>query len=335
MTEPTPAPRGTPNLNKALAAFQADMPTLERDRVVEVETKGDKANYSYNYATLANVTRVAMPLLGKHGLSFTAFPGTGSDGKFSLVYSLLHESGEERTGSFPLSAEGGIQVLGGRITYARRYCLISVTGLAADEDDDAAAAQAEDDANAGTVQRRRSPAADKPAQGRQPAPRSAPTERQTPARQGPPLPGEEDPAAQPAIEPPAPGTSTERMITQPMISKLIVSLAEVGLPAEQQGAFIRDLIQRQITSRKEITFAEGKNLIDAIEQGGTNHARIVSAYRELAAGKPTARGRGRSAPPAETRPVAEQTRDAVLGRPGGPDDEAPPWETEPDPLVNS
>ena len=129
MTTPTPA------LNAALAKVQARLPKLERDRTVEVQQKSG-GTYSYSYATLANLSEVILPLLAEHGLAFAAFPGSGSDGKFRLCYSLLHESGEERSGEFPLSGEGGIQQLGGRITYARRYCLAAVVGIAADEDDE-------------------------------------------------------------------------------------------------------------------------------------------------------------------------------------------------------
>lgn len=129
MSEPTPA------LAAALAKVQAKLPDLERDRTVTVETKRGEP-YSYSYATLANLSKVALPLLAEHGLSFVAMPGAGSDGKMAVRYSLMHESGESLTGEFPISGEGGIQVIGGRITYARRYCLAAVVGLAADEDDE-------------------------------------------------------------------------------------------------------------------------------------------------------------------------------------------------------
>lgn len=327
MTEPIPAPTGTPNLNKALAAFQAEMPTLERDREVEVETKGDKPNYGYSYATLANVTRVAMPLLGKHGLSFTAFPGTGADGKFSLTYSLLHESGEERSGMFPLSAEGGIQVLGGRITYARRYCLISVTGLAADEDDDAAAAQAVDDANAGTAQRRKPPAATKSAPpARRSAPESAPepgapaaTAQRAQRPAGPALPGEDG------------GVVRGRggLITEPMTRKLAITMKEVvGDNGDDRRQFVIDMVGREVASTKDLTFDEGRALIDAFEKAKATDnplLNVIDIYQRTTAEAAPARTSTQSAPAARPS-VREQTRNAVLGQPAGPDDEPPPWD---------
>lgn len=125
----------TPALAAALAKVQAELPKLERDRTVTVKQKNG-GEYTYSYATLANVSEAVLPLLAKHGLSFAAMPGAGADGKMAVRYHLMHESGEALTGEFPISGEGGIQMIGGRITYARRYCLAAVVGIAADEDDE-------------------------------------------------------------------------------------------------------------------------------------------------------------------------------------------------------
>src|SRR4051812_49460679 len=118
-------------LAAAMAKVQAELPKLERDRTVEVTPK-NSAPYSYSYATLANLSEAVLPLLAKHGLSFVAMPGSSSEGRMSLNYHLMHESGEFLSGEFPISAEGGIQQLGGRITYARRYVLAAIVGIAAD-----------------------------------------------------------------------------------------------------------------------------------------------------------------------------------------------------------
>jgi hypothetical protein len=122
-------------LNAALAALQTDLPVIAKDQTANAGT------YKYKYADLADVSQAIMPLLGKHGLAFTARP-TLHDGRFVLRYELRHESGEEIAGIYPLPERGSPQEIGGQITYARRYCLCAVTGVApADDDDDAAAAQ--------------------------------------------------------------------------------------------------------------------------------------------------------------------------------------------------
>lgn len=123
-------------LAAALAKVQAQLPHI---------AKGEKANvgqYSYEYADLTAVSKEIMPLLGKHGLAFIAKPTT-ADGKFVLAYSLLHESGEREDGTYPLPDKGTPQQLGGHITYARRYCLCAVTGVAPGGDDNDAAGATE------------------------------------------------------------------------------------------------------------------------------------------------------------------------------------------------
>lgn len=135
MSETTLAPvsGGTPKLNAALAKFQAQVPKVTKDE------RADIPGRAYNYAGLDAITDAALPLLGKNGLAFASWP-TLLDGKFVLVYELLHESGEQKSGIFPLAGSGKPQELGGLITYYRRYALCAVTGIApGGEDDDAQA----------------------------------------------------------------------------------------------------------------------------------------------------------------------------------------------------
>lgn len=133
-------------LAAALAAFQAELPKLTKDQSAKVQGEtqdGRKINYSYGYADLSQVTGEVSPVLGKHGLSFTSFPTVHESGAFILAYSLLHESGEERTGVWPLPDPNRIkaQQLGSAITYARRYAFMAVTNtFPGGEDDDGAQA---------------------------------------------------------------------------------------------------------------------------------------------------------------------------------------------------
>jgi hypothetical protein len=129
-------------LAAALAAVQAELPPIRKAETGEVSgtTKdGKHYSYKYSYADLAAVSAAVMPLLGKNGLAFTAWP-TAVDNRLLLRYYLLHESGERMDGEYPLPTGGTAQQLGSAITYARRYCLCAVTGVAPDDDDDAAAA---------------------------------------------------------------------------------------------------------------------------------------------------------------------------------------------------
>ena len=126
-------------LAAALAAFQAKLPALAKNKTAKVRgtTKDGKPyEYEYGYADLADVSATVMPLLGAVGLSFTARPMFNESGRFVLAYKLLHASGDFEAGEYPLPQQGTSQEMGSAITYARRYALSSVTGVAAEKDDD-------------------------------------------------------------------------------------------------------------------------------------------------------------------------------------------------------
>jgi hypothetical protein len=151
-TEDTPT-----TLTEAVAAVQSEIPALERKNVGNI--RSEKANYSYRYADLAEVTQAILPLLGRNGLAWICQPRY-DDGAYVLHYTLKHVSGESIEGTWPLPdpTRADPKQVGSYITYARRYCLCAVTGLApGDDDDDAAAAHRQAEHEQG--QRRRSPTA--------------------------------------------------------------------------------------------------------------------------------------------------------------------------------
>lgn len=122
-------------LAAALAAFQRDLPRIGKSNTANTGT------YSYKYADLSDVTDAVLPTLGKHGMSFSSKPTLDEQGRFVLAYVLRHESGESDSGAYPLPSTGSPQQIGSAITYARRYALLAVTGVApGGEDDDGASA---------------------------------------------------------------------------------------------------------------------------------------------------------------------------------------------------
>lgn len=182
----------TADLAAALAAAQAELPDVKKNRSADVKSKEGRFLYAYAYADLADVSAAVLPVLGRHGLAFTAFPGHQPDGKFGLRYYLLHSGGGSIGGFFEIDDKGGMQIVGGRITYARRYCLCAVTGVAADEDVDA-----RDDGAPRTAQRqsapaRRAPRNASPAPAAQSAASAAPPPAQGAGEALPPLPGEDE-----------------------------------------------------------------------------------------------------------------------------------------------
>lgn len=124
------------NLAAALVDFQAEIPTPKKD------SSADTGKYGYNYASLDALTPVILPALAARGLAFSAAPHLDEFGNFGLKAELLHESGETRGGFYPLgNPNAPAQAIGSAISYARRYALLSLTGVAPqDEDDDGAKA---------------------------------------------------------------------------------------------------------------------------------------------------------------------------------------------------
>jgi len=135
------------SLAEALAALQGQLPRVAKEHTAKVTSQRTGNTHTYAYADLTDVSAVLLPIMSKLGLSFTCGPTLSSvDGQFVLRYVLKHVSGPECIGGdYPLPdpARVGPQDLGKAITYARRYALCAVTGLAPGGDDDDAQGQAE------------------------------------------------------------------------------------------------------------------------------------------------------------------------------------------------
>lgn len=115
------------SLAEALAAFQANPPRVAKD------TQGNRGKY----ADLADLSPVVLSALAAQGLSWSTKPMLTEQGMFVLRYTLRHVSGGSDTGDYPLcDPTSAPQVIGSCITYARRYALTAVTGVAPGGDDD-------------------------------------------------------------------------------------------------------------------------------------------------------------------------------------------------------
>lgn len=146
MSETTVATH-TPNLNKALSLLQGEMPKVTKTKTgkIEGENKAGKYfSYEYSYADLGDVVADMGPLMAKHGLAFHCAPtiDPANRGQMILAWSLLHESGEERSGEWPLGpVNQKPQSLGSAITYGRRYSFTAATNIVLEDDDDGQRAQ--------------------------------------------------------------------------------------------------------------------------------------------------------------------------------------------------
>lgn len=89
------------------------------------------------YAPLPDILNMVRPLLNKHNLILSQEAG-GDDLGVYVITKLIHTSGEQLT-SVPLylhPRKNTPQEAGGAITYARRYQLTSLLGIAGEDDHD-------------------------------------------------------------------------------------------------------------------------------------------------------------------------------------------------------
>jgi hypothetical protein len=115
-------------LAPALVALQADLTPVAKSKV--------NPFYKSSYAPLSEVMETIQPLLAKHGLAVSQFMAH-LDEKSALRTVLLHTSGQYIEDVSPLLlTKQDAQSQGSAVTYARRYGIMSILGIVADEDDD-------------------------------------------------------------------------------------------------------------------------------------------------------------------------------------------------------
>lgn len=124
------------DLAAALAKAQAHM---------EGAKKGNtNPHFKSRYADLASVREAVTEALTSHGISYVQFPRLVSAGDGAWLVevetTLLHASGQwiGDTLAVPVT-KADAQGVGSAITYARRYALMAVTGIAPEDDDGNAA----------------------------------------------------------------------------------------------------------------------------------------------------------------------------------------------------
>lgn len=117
-------------LAKSLSLFQIKVGSIKKDSV--------NPFFKSKYASLTTIIEHISIPLSESGLSYTQFPDESG-----LTTLLMHaDSGEfiQATYQMPVAKQNDPQAVGSAITYARRYALGAILGLAIDEDDDANAA---------------------------------------------------------------------------------------------------------------------------------------------------------------------------------------------------
>lgn len=120
----------TAKLFASLIKAQLEFPVISKDST--------NPHFKNKYVSLDNAVDVLQPVLNKHGLAvIQTFEDLGN-GKAGIRTILAHESGETIEGTQPLSpVKDDPQGIASASTYARRYGLLGICGVApSDEDDD-------------------------------------------------------------------------------------------------------------------------------------------------------------------------------------------------------
>lgn len=128
------------NLVTALVTAQSQFQPVKKTESATIPTKSG-GKFNYTYADLAQVIEATRPALLANGLAVMQFPTT-EPGKVTVETTLAHTSGEYITESLTMPVVMDTpQSVGSAITYARRYAYMAALGLAAQDDDGAAASK--------------------------------------------------------------------------------------------------------------------------------------------------------------------------------------------------
>ena len=129
--------------HEAMAEFQRRCPAIKKTNKARIETS--RGSYSYSYAPLDQIMEAIRPLLGELGLSVSWWSRVEPQ-RVVVFCRIAHvlgysESSGEISMPIPDAQERGggspAQRVGSALTYARRYSLLQVTGLAPEDDDNA------------------------------------------------------------------------------------------------------------------------------------------------------------------------------------------------------
>ena len=115
------------NIINLLMAARADIQPIKKS--------GTNPHFKSKYATLEGVIEAVTEPLQKHGFLLMHRTVSNEHGK-SITTELVHESGESFVTAIPLVlGKNDMQGLGSAITYARRYGIMSLLNLPAEDDD--------------------------------------------------------------------------------------------------------------------------------------------------------------------------------------------------------
>jgi hypothetical protein len=125
-------------LAAAMAKAQSELvnPAKSLTAVIERGRNGHSP-ISYKYAPLSAGLDILRKTLGKHELAVLQTTHTDDRGMVLLTTTIAHSSGEWISALWPVCRVADIchpKLMGAALTYARRYCLFTMVGLAGEDD---------------------------------------------------------------------------------------------------------------------------------------------------------------------------------------------------------
>ena len=118
----------TVEMAKALSLFQSKAPKIEMDSNVEFN------KVKFNYATLGNILNTIRPIMKEAGLCVSQVIEHESNTIRTIL--ICEADGSYIESSVPIKLTGAAKEIGALITYLRRYSIVSILGIIAEDDND-------------------------------------------------------------------------------------------------------------------------------------------------------------------------------------------------------
>ena len=130
----------TDQIDAAMAAAQAELENPIKSKTANLEgvskTSGKEYKIGYAYADIADILADCRPVLAKQGIAIYQVPVI-APGAALLIVTRLAKSGQWIEGDYPVCKIGADhQDMGKAMTYARRYALGAMIGIAPEKDTD-------------------------------------------------------------------------------------------------------------------------------------------------------------------------------------------------------
>src|SRR3712207_2726147 len=129
------------HLAAALAKAQAELTNPQKSLTATLEPDGRGGGQSYRYAPLSAGLEIIRKTLGRHDLAVIQATDLDEEREqVVLTTTLVHASGQWIAARWPVcptSSLGQPKLMGAALTYARRYSLFALVGIAGEDDLDA------------------------------------------------------------------------------------------------------------------------------------------------------------------------------------------------------